>query len=368
MLETFLTLAQTVGAFVVILSVIVFIHEFGHYIVAKWNGVHIEAFAIGFGKEIFGWTDKSGTRWKFCLFPMGGYVQMFGDENEASMPAGKLKKMSKKDKARSFFYKPLWRKSLVVIAGPAANFLLTIVILTFMITQRGLPSTAPYVGEVLKDSAAYAAGIKKGDIIKVIDGDEVKKFADIPRMIAANLGEKISIVVERGGKDKELFLAPRITKSEDVFGNEVERPLIGIKSGKLEVKDANLLEALQQAVIRTYQICATTLEFLGQMIVGDRGTDDLRGPLGMAELSGQASQQDFMTMLWFIAMLSANLGLVNLLPIPVLDGGHLLMYGVEAVSGPKIAQKVQHYGFMVGIAIIGSLVLLTTFNDISRLL
>ncbi len=362
-------LTHTILSFIFILSVIVFIHEFGHYIIARWCGVKIEVFSIGFGRELFGFNDKAGTRWKFSLLPLGGYVKMFGDQGAASTPDGKaLKKMTKKEKEVSFHFKPLWKKALIVAGGPLFNFLTTIAVFTWFAFSNGITSTEPLVGEVIKDSAAQEAGLLKGDRFLSVNGEKIEVFHDIPMLIVTNLGTEIIAQVERDDKTLEIAITPRIIKTTDAFGNEVEQPLIGIRSQQLTFKDVGVVQAVKHAVGRTWDICAATLKVLGQLITGQRGTEQLKGPIGIAQMSGQAADAGTTSVLWFIALLSANLGLVNLLPIPMLDGGHLLYYAVEAANGKPMAMKVQEYGYKVGLVLLVSLMAFTIINDIVQLL
>lgn len=359
---------HTLWSFFVVLSVIVFIHEFGHYIIAKLCGVKIEAFSIGFGKEICGYTDKSGTRWKLALLPLGGYVKMYGDSSAASTAdAEAMEKMTDAEKALTFHHKPLHKKAAIVAAGPIANFILTICIFTYFILTVGLPSIDPIVGELMKDSPAAKSGLKVGDRITQINEDDVKSFNDIPYLISTNLGTPVTLHVERDGKPLTITLTPKEIEDDDGLGNKVKRPLIGIKSGQVKMESAHLGTALVEATKRTYMICAVTLRAVGQMITGQRGVQDLKGPVGIAQLSGQATGKDLYTTLWLIAMLSANLGLVNLFPIPMLDGGHLVFYGVEALRGRPMAEKIQEYGFRLGFFLIASLMAFTLFNDLRKL-
>lgn len=360
-------------SFVLILSVIVFIHEFGHYIVAKLCGVKIETFSIGFGKELFGINDRTGTRWKFSILPFGGYVKMFGDAGEASTPDDEtLEKMTEAEKRVSFHYKPLWKKAIIVGAGPMFNFLLTIAIFTFFLYTTGMQSTEPVVGEVMEDTPAAAAGLKAGDRVLQVDEQEMETFTDISTAIVTNIGEPVTLDIQRGHDIIQLQLTPIQVEDEDAFGNVIKRPLIGIRSEAINFKDLTFFEAIGHAIDRTVTICVKTLEFLGQMIALERSADDLKGPIGIAKLSGQATQsgdttdETLRTILWFIAMLSANLGLINLLPVPMLDGGHLAFYVIEAIQGKPLARQFQEYGFRVGLAIILCLMVFVTFNDIRQ--
>jgi regulator of sigma E protease len=362
-------------SFVVILSVIVFIHEFGHYFVAKLCGVKIEVFSIGFGRELFGFNDPSGTRWKFSLLPFGGYVKMYGDAGAASTADNeKLDTMSEEEKKVSFHCKALWQKALIVAAGPVANFMLTIAVFTWFMYSGGINSTEPVVGDVMPDTPAMEAGLQAGDRILAVNGEETKKFRDIPGKIITNLGEEIDLTVERDGAVIHIALTPMEYEEEDALGNVVKRPLIGIQSQKVVVENLTFPQAVWHATDRTYELTITSLEFMRQMITGDRSARDMKGPIGIAQLSGQVTQQGetvsetISMILWFIALLSANLGLINLFPIPMLDGGHLAYYCVEAVRGRPMAEKFQEYGFRAGFAIILALMAFTIFNDLRNLI
>lgn len=368
-MEALGSLGHTFLSFIFILSVIVFLHEFGHYIIARFCGVRIETFSIGFGRELFGFNDSHGTRWKFSLLPLGGYVKMYGDMGAASTPDDSaLARMSEEERTVSFHFKPLWKKSLIVAGGPLFNFLTTIIIFTWFAFSNGITSTEPVVGEVIENSAAQEAGILAGDRVVSVNGQPVKVFHDIPAQIITNLGTEIILQIEREGKTFTLPITPRIVKTTDTFGNEVEQPLIGIRSQQLTFKDVGLGQALIYSVQRTWEITTTTLQVLGQLITGQRGTDQLKGPIGIAQMSGQATDSGSTYVLWFIALLSANLGLVNLLPVPMLDGGHLLYYLIEAVQGKPMAQKFQQFGYRVGMALLLCLMAFSIINDIVNLI
>ncbi len=368
MLEHIYSISQTIAAFVVVISVIVFIHEFGHYIVAKWCGVKILAFSLGFGREIVGWNDKSGTRWKISALPLGGYVKMFGDSSEASNPdTNKLAAMSEQERKVAFHHKKLWQKSLIVLAGPAFNFLLSTVIFAGFILTNGLPSTEPVAGKILPNSAAQEAGLQVGDRITSVDGKKVYSFNDIPYYISTNLDTPVALVVERGEQRLEITLTPKQVEDDDGLGNKVIRPLIGIGSQKIEYKDVGLASAVIEASKRTYMTCETTLRVIGQMIMGKRDAKDMRGTIGIAQISGQAAEKGVSTVIWLIAIISANLGLMNLFPIPVLDGGHLVFYTIEAIFRRPLAEKVQEWSFRVGFSLIAMLMAFTLMNDVRRL-
>lgn len=367
-MEALFGLGHTLLSFVIILSVIVFIHEFGHYIIARLCGVKIVSFSIGFGKELFGFNDRQGTRWKFSMLPFGGYVKMFGDQDPASVPDNEaLAAMSEGDKSQSFYFKPLWQKSLIVFGGPLFNFVTAILIFTYFIFNNGITSTQPIVGEVMPESAALESGLIAGDRFVSLDGDAINSFNEIPIKIMTNLGTPMEAEIMRDGKNITLMITPKIIQMTDDFGNEVEIPRLGIKSQELTFRDVGLLGALALAVERTYDMSAMTLKVLGQLITGQRGPEQLQGPIGIAKLSGQAADAGVNNVLWFIALISVNLGLVNLLPIPMLDGGHLLYYGIESVKGAPLSQNTQMIGFKVGFVLLISLMAFTIVNDIVKL-
>ncbi|MCE3233195.1 MAG: Zinc metalloprotease [Rickettsiaceae bacterium] len=355
-------------SFIVILSVIVFIHEFGHYYIAKLCGVKIEVFSIGFGKELFGWDDKSGTRWKVSLLPFGGYVKMFGDVNPASIPDNeKIAGFTSEEQKIAFHTKPLYMKSAIVAFGPIANFLLAIVIIAGMFTYDGKPNVVPVVGRVLENSAAAQAGLTIGDTILSMDNEKIGSFNDIQRIIAINTGTSIETTFLRNGQEQTVSITPIITSRKDMFGNDIKAAMLGISSNTIFYEKLNILQALGAATVETYNISTSTLKAIGQMITGERSVKEISGPIGIAKYSGQSAEQGWRTVLWFMAVLSINLGLVNFFPIPVLDGGHLLYYAVEAVRGKPLADKVQQWGFKIGIALVVTLAIFAIFNDIRNL-
>lgn len=374
MLQQLIELPHYLLSFVLILTVIVFVHEFGHYIVARLCGVKIETFSIGFGREIFGFNDKAGTRWKFSLWPLGGYVKMFGDAGAASTPDDdKIEQMSEAEKKVSFHHQPLYKKALIVVAGPVANFILTISVFTIFIFTVGLMSTEPVVGGVLKESPASEAGIKRGDRVLRVDRKDISRFDEIANHMLTNVGEEVTLLIDRKGEQIEIHITPRVYEDKDALGNDAKRPLIGIRSQNITYQDVGIGTAVWEATKRTYGLCVSSLKVIGQMIRGDRSADELKGPVGIAKLSGDVTQQGeslsetARMVLWFIALLSCNLGLVNLFPVPMLDGGHLAYYAVEAVRGKPMAERFQEYGYRFGVVIIATLMAFTLFNDIKQL-
>jgi len=357
--------AYYVAAFIFIISVIVFIHEFGHYFIARLCGVRVEQFSIGFGKELFGWNDTHGTRWKVSLLPIGGYVKMFGDADPASTgDEEQIENMTEEEKQVSFHHKSLPRKSAIVAAGPAANFILAIAILAGFFYFIGRPVAMPVVGEVMEESAAAEAGLQTGDRFMEMDGRSIESFSDIQRVTRLHPGMPIDMVVNRDGEQMEMTITPKVHQTKDMFGNEIEVGLIGVASGEMAYSSLGLMEAVGAAGVETWKMVVDTLSALKQIIVGDRGVDELGGPIKIAKYSGQSAEKGPAAVLWFMALLSINLGLINLFPIPLLDGGHLMFYIIEGATGRPLAEKFQDYAFKVGLAFIVTLMLFTTANDV----
>lgn len=364
-MEILTLLVHNIFSFVVILSAIVFLHEFGHYWVAKRFGVKIESFSIGFGREIFGWNDKSGTRWKVCWAPLGGYVKMFGDSGAASTPDNeKIRLMSEEEKKQAFYYKKLYQRFLIVLAGPAANFITAIVILSFFFSIYGRPETKPIIEVVVKDSAAEKIGLKPGDEIVELGGTKITRFEQIKGIVSLNPGIAISITYVRDGKEIKTTITPQVHETKDIFGDVTKVGLIGVSSTIAEFKKLGVLDSVMASVHETYDICDKTMMALGQMITGQRSAQDISGILRIADYSGKSVDQGIKMVFWFIAILSINLGLVNLFPIPMLDGGHLFFYLIEGVRGRPLSEKTQEYFFRFGFLILMSLMLFATFNDL----
>ncbi|HXP12805.1 MAG TPA: RIP metalloprotease RseP [Stellaceae bacterium] len=354
--------------FLIVLTVLVFVHELGHYLVARWNGVRIDVFSIGFGPEIFGWTDRVGTRWKFSAVPLGGYVKMFGDADPASQPSPEnLEQMSAAEKAVSFHHKRLMQRAAVVVAGPAANFLFAVVALSLLFATFGEPFTPPEIGQIQPGSAAEAGGLKPGDTIIAIDGHAIDRFEEVQRDVRLNTGTPMNIEVRRGDGTVSLSVTPRITTVTDRFGNQHAFGLLGIERNGVNYLRRNPVEAVWQATAETANLTTGTLTAVWQMIVGARPADEIGGPLRIAQMSGEVAQGGVVAVIWFMAVLSVNLGLINLFPVPILDGGHLLFYIAEAVRGRPLGQRAQEYGFRLGLALVLTLMVFATWNDLVHL-
>ena len=373
-MELMESVLHTIISFALVISIIVFVHEFGHFIVARWLGVKVEVFSIGFGPEVAGYTDKRGTRWKIAMLPLGGYIKMYGDAGATSSPdAGTIARMSSGDKKRSFHHKPLWAKAAIVAAGPLFNFLLAIAVFTYFVLTIGIASTEPVVGKILPHTPAAYAGLKPGDKIVRIDGKPIHHFNDISRTVITNLGTSLTFEIERNGQLRTKKITPRIIEETDELGNKTKRPLVGIKSQQLVYERAALPAAVWFATQKTYELCLTSLTVLGQMLVGDRGVEEMKGPLGIAKLSGEVTDsgetlgETTRMFLWFVALLSVNLGLVNLFPIPMLDGGHLMFYILEALRGRPVAEHFQEWSYRLGFVLIVSLMVFTLFNDVRQM-
>ena len=354
-------------SFIFILSVIVFIHEMGHYLVARYNGVRIDVFSIGFGREIFGWNDSTGTRWKVCLLPLGGYVKMFGDADAASTPGEDLPEMKPEDKAISFHHKRLGQRSAIVLAGPLANFILAIFILAIMFVTVGQRITPALISIVQPDGAAAAAGMIPGDRITAIDDTEIDRFEMVQRIVRASVGESLLFTIERDGAVIQMDVTPRNVEVTDGFGNLQRFGQIGVGRRGVELVRHGPVYAIWAAVEETASLTMATLDALGQIISGNRSAEELGGPIRIAQVSGQVAEDGLVTVFWFMAVLSINLGLINLFPVPMLDGGHLLFYVYEAIRGKPMGERAQEYSFRVGLAMVLSLMIFATWNDLVQL-
>jgi regulator of sigma E protease len=356
----------TLLAFLVVLSILVFVHEFGHYYVARRNGVRIEVFSIGFGPEAFGFTDRAGTRWKFSIIPLGGYVKMFGDANAASQP-GEADSIPEEQRDQAFPCKSLGQRAAIVAAGPAANFLFAIVALAGLFAIVGQPYTPPVVNDVVADSAAAEAGFEPGDRIVKMSGRSIDRFEAIKRIVALNPGAELPIVVERGGQQVSLKAVPTPTEVTDRAGNTHTIGRLGIRVEGVEFRRPDPLTAVWSAVKETGALTTGTLQAVGQIISGTRSAEELGGPIRIAQLSGEVAETGISNLISFMAVLSINLGLINLFPVPMLDGGHLMFYAIEAVRGRPLGERAQEYGFRIGLALVLTLMLFVTWNDLANL-
>ena len=347
------------AAFVVVLGILVFVHESGHYLAARWRGVHVEVFSIGFGRAITGWVDRRGTVWKLAWLPLGGYVKLHGQEQPEDVTEAVRASWIP---GKTFHEKSVLSRAIVVAAGPAANFLLAMVLFSVLYMVVGRPLTLPVVGEVMPDSAAARAGLQVEDRIESIDGRPTRTFEDIQAIIVGRPGESMPMTVLRAGKTETLKVVPG---SREVGGKQVG--LLGIRGGRTEYVPVGPLAAITGGIAQTWTITADTVAGVAQMISGQRGTDELGGPLRIAQLSGQVAELGVASLVSFIALLSVNLGLINLFPIPVLDGGHLLFYLAEALRGRPLPPRAQEYGLRAGIAVLAGLFIFATWNDLSHI-
>jgi regulator of sigma E protease len=357
---------QSTLAFLVVLGVLVFVHELGHYLAARMVRVHVEVFSIGFGPAIATWRDRVGTVWKLAWLPLGGYVKLHGHERpEVVTPAEPREQgavaTSQWIPGRVFHEKSVGARAIVVAAGPIANFLLAMVLFALLFATAGRPLILPVAGDVLPGSAAARAGIQADDRIVSISGTPIASFEDIQHIITAHPAETLPITIARGGQTLELNV---LTDAHESGGRKVG--MLGIRGGRVAYQRLTLPEALIGGVTQTWQVTADTVVGVGQMISGRRGTEDIGGPLRIAQLSGQVAQQGLVSLIQLIALLSVNLGLINLFPIPVLDGGHLLFYLAEAIRGRPVPPRAQEYGFRAGLALIAGLFILATWNDLTH--
>ena len=352
--------ARNAAAFIVVLGTLVFVHELGHYLAARWRGVYVEAFSIGFGPKIAGWTDRLGTVWKVSWLPLGGYVKLHGQERPEDASA---ETRAGWRPGYTFHEKSVGSRALVVAAGPAANFLLAAVLFAGLFMALGRPVATPVFGDVVAEGAAARAGLQKGDRVLSIDGTPIARFEDIQRIVSANPDRTLSLRIIREGAEQTV---PVLVGARESRGGE-RTGVLGVRGGAVEYVKENPLSSVAAGVQQTWDVTTATLAGLGQMLSGSRGTEELSGPLGIAQLSGQVAQLGLASLVSFVAVLSVNLGLINLFPIPVLDGGHLLFYLAEAVRGRPLPPRLQEYGFRAGFALLAGLFVFATWNDLSHL-
>ena len=345
--------------FVIVLGVLVFFHELGHYLAARWRGVHVEAFSIGFGRPLATWQDGSRTVWKLGWIPLGGYVKLHGQERPEDVGSDVRALWQP---GRTFHEKGVGSRAIIVAAGPAANFLLAAVLFALLFATAGEPLILPEVGDVLPHSAAATAGLKTGDRILAIDGQPVATFEDIQRIVAARPDARLTLDLSRDGTRQTLALT---TGVREAGGRRIGS--LGVTAHATAFHRLPVGAAIVTGVAHTYDVAAQTLAGLWQMVSAGRGTEDLGGPLRIAQLSGEVAQLGFPSMIDFIAVLSINLGLINLFPIPILDGGHLLFFLVEALRGRPLPARAVEYGFRAGFALLVGLFVFATWNDLSHM-
>jgi regulator of sigma E protease len=365
-MEYIASVSSWILPFLIMLTVLVFVHEMGHFWVARRCGVRVEVFSIGFGPEIFGWNDRSGTRWRFSAIPIGGYVKMFGEQASGADVNVEAPVISESERAESFAAKTLAQRSAIVFAGPAANFVLAVVLLAGMFMVVGQPFTPADISAVQPGSAADKAGLEPGDVIVAINGTEIERFEQVVSIVQIAPGQSLEIEVERGGRRVVLNAVAGFHEFEDRFGNTQTIGRLGVSRGG---GDRKLVRhgpatAVWRASVETVVLSGRILDFVWQMITGTRTTKDLGGPIRIAQMSSDMWQLGIESMIMFTVALSINLGLLNLFPVPMLDGGHLLFYFFEAIRGKPLGERTQEYGFRIGIVMVLGLMVFATWNDL----
>lgn len=361
------SLLTTIFAFLLVLGPLIVIHELGHYLVGRLSGVKVDAFSVGFGKEVAGFTDRRGTRWKLSALPLGGYVQFAGDWNAASMPDGKLSSLPPEQRAVTFHGKPLWQRALIVGAGPFTNLAFAVAIFAAFFLAWGVPRATSEVDRFAPGSTAQAAGMLPGDRIVAIDGAKVDEFADIARAVAPYPAKTLRITVERDGAERVIPVPTAETIIKDEFGNEARIGRIGIYAGKVAVEQVGPLTAIGLAWRECIGIMDTMVTGIRQIFVGERSVKELGGPIKIAKYSGERFTLGWAEFVHFVALISINLAFINLLPIPGLDGGHLAFYAAEAVRRKPLGQRSQEWALRTGMALVLALMVFVTINDIVSL-
>jgi regulator of sigma E protease len=360
-------------AFALVFTLVVFFHELGHFLVARTFGTRIETFSIGFGKEVFGWTDRKGTRWKIAWLPLGGYVKFLGDEDVTSTTPDmeKINKLAQDQRAGVLLFKPLYQRALVAFAGPAANFVLAFVLYTLLFGGFGAKTLGTYIGSVQANSPAAVAGLRPGDKIVSVDGKSVTMFSQLPDVIGRSKSETLSITIERSGRPLTLEVKPRQIDTTDLYGTPLKIKGIGVGYGDEFPQNTvyipvSLLQAPLYAGLQCVGIVESTFTMLGRIVSRHADASQLGGPIGMAQMAQSAASHGLYDLISLIAFISVSIGLINLFPIPLLDGGHLLYYGCEAVLGRPLNERAQDIGFRVGLALVLGLMIFTTWNDLVR--
>jgi len=356
--------------FIILITVVVFIHEYGHYYFAKKYGVGITDFSIGFGKEIIGWKDKSGTRWKICWIPLGGYVKFYGDRNVFSQSEQQevIKQYKEEDRKKLFILKPLYQRSIIVAAGPLANFLLAIIIFAMINMFAGKDMTPAVIEEVQKESPAFVAGLKKNDRIVSIDNKKVESILEVSTLINVSTAETIEFLLLRNNQEISILVKPKLVDGKDALGNDTKKRIVGIKLSPLNSEFHNKKlgpsKALYYSFKEVWFVTVTSLNYLGKMITGSADSSQLGGPIRIAKITGQVAEYGIIPFFSIMAYISISLGLINLFPIPMLDGGHLMFYFFEKILGKPLSQKTQESFFRIGLFLLFSLMFFVTFNDL----
>jgi regulator of sigma E protease len=351
-------------AFLCAIGPLVFFHELGHYWVARWLGVGAEQFSIGFGREVTGWTDKRGTRWKVGWLPLGGYVRFVGDMNPASQPDPNAA-IPDEERARAFHYRPWWQRFLIVLAGPVANFLLAIAIFAAFFALFGMPRTPAIVSQVQPGSVAAAIGLQPGDRIEAIAGQDIESFEDMRRIVSIRPGEQVVIAIERAGRPLETQAVLGAREISDEFGQKFRIGLLGVLGGERVLEKLPAIEVVPAAASYTFALTRSMVDGLVQIVTGRRSTKDLGGPLKMAQIAGQQASLGAFEFIQLIALFSINLGFINLLPVPMLDGGHLIFYAAEGIRRRPVSERAQDWAFRGGLALLLALLLFVTVNDLA---
>jgi regulator of sigma E protease len=352
-------------SFLLVIGPLIFVHELGHYFVGRWFGVKADAFSIGFGREILGWTDRRGTRWKIGWLPLGGYVRFAGDMNPPSQPSDDWLALPAEERARTFQAKALWKRFLIVAAGPVTNFLLAILIFFGFVLAIGQPRTPPVIAVVDPGSAAQAAGILPGDRVVRVDGQAIGHFEDVAPHVIWRAGQPLQVEVVRDGRPLAFSIVPKKAVEKDQFGNEFHKGILGIAPAGVVIEPVPAHQALGASVGMTWHVVKLTVQGIGQIVTGRQSIKELGGPLKIAKFSGEQASLGWLSFIWFLAVISINLGFINLLPIPLLDGGHLLFYAIEGVRRKPLRPEAQEWAFRTGLAALLALMIFVTLNDLA---
>lgn len=358
--------------FLFVLTIVVFFHELGHFLVARWAGVKVLTFSLGFGPELAGFNDRHGTRWKISAIPLGGYVKFFGDESEASTPSSTtLEAMNAQERDQSFHHKPVVKRAAIVAAGPIANFILSIVIFTTLFTVFGKPSTTARVDSIQEGSAAAAAGFQSGDIVTAIDGQPITSFTEMQRTVSVGPGQKLTFTIRRGEALQDLVATPELREVKDNFGNAHRIGVLGItratQPNDVTTERVNPARAFVLGVKETWFVVERTLSYIGGVVAGREAADQVGGPLRIAQISGQVATIGIVALINLAAVLSISIGLLNLFPVPLLDGGHLMFYAAEALRGKPLPERAQEMGFRIGLGLVLMLMVFATYNDFHQI-